>query len=191
MPDWQVILSRDGPAAWRTAYRLLGNRDDADECFQEACLAALDISRRQPVHNWQGLLVRLAALRSVDRLRVNRRARLEKSSGSLEQFHDTALPPNRLAEDAELADELREALGLIPARQAEVFCLHCLEDWTYQEVAGHLAISIDSVGVLLFRARSHLRKLLARFEEPTTASRSIGVLKVKATPPPSSGKEPS
>ena len=40
MPDWQEILSQDGPSAWRTAYRLLGNRADADECFQEACLAA-------------------------------------------------------------------------------------------------------------------------------------------------------
>ena len=40
MPDWREILSRDGPAAWRTAYRLLGNRADADECFQEACMAA-------------------------------------------------------------------------------------------------------------------------------------------------------
>ena len=26
MPDWPTILSRDGPAVWRTAYRLLGNR---------------------------------------------------------------------------------------------------------------------------------------------------------------------
>src|SRR5438445_557444 len=69
MPDWPTILSRDGPAAWRTAYRLLGHRADADECFQDACLAALEVSRRQPVRHWRALLQRLAAARAVDRLR--------------------------------------------------------------------------------------------------------------------------
>jgi DNA-directed RNA polymerase specialized sigma24 family protein len=39
MPDWDEILSPDGPAVWRTAYRIVGNRADADECFQEAFLA--------------------------------------------------------------------------------------------------------------------------------------------------------
>jgi len=62
MPDWQSIVSQDGPAAWRTAYRLLGNRADADECFQETCLAALAVSRREVVHNWRGLFLRLTAL---------------------------------------------------------------------------------------------------------------------------------
>ena len=46
MPNWREILGRDGPAAWRTAFRILGNRADADECFQEACLAALEEGER-------------------------------------------------------------------------------------------------------------------------------------------------
>ena len=41
MPDWDEILTRDGPAVWRTAYRIVGNRADADECVQEAFLSAL------------------------------------------------------------------------------------------------------------------------------------------------------
>ncbi len=127
MPDWQVILSRDGPAAWRTAYQLLGNRADADECFQEVCLAALDICRRQPVHNRQGLLIRLAASRSVDRLRVNRRARIQESGHGLDQLRDATLPPTRQVEEAELADELRTALGQTPPRQAEVFCADAMK----------------------------------------------------------------
>ena len=41
MPDWQELMNRDGKAVWQTAYRLLGNRADADECFQEACSRVL------------------------------------------------------------------------------------------------------------------------------------------------------
>jgi RNA polymerase sigma-70 factor (ECF subfamily) len=60
----------------------------------------------------------------------------------------------------ELSERLRTALGRIPSKQAEAFCLHCLEGWSYQEVAQQLAVSIDSVGVLLHRARKRLRQLL-------------------------------
>jgi RNA polymerase sigma-70 factor (ECF subfamily) len=162
MPDWPEILSQDGPAAWRTAYRLLGNRADADECFQEACLAALEVSRREQVHNWHGLLQRLAVARSVDRLRVRKRARLQTSTSGLHQVQDGSLLPSQNVEDAELASALRLALARTPPRQAEAFCLHCVEDCSYQEIAQSLRISVDAVGVLIHRAWQHLRKLLAR-----------------------------
>lgn len=165
MPDWREILSRDGPAAWRTSYRLLGNRADADECFQEACLAALEVSRREEVHNWQGLLQRLAVARSVDRLRVRKRARLQTSAADLQQVKDSSSPSSQDVEDAELASELRRALGRIPPRQAEAFCLHYVEDCSYQEIAQSLRISTDAVGVLIHRARKQLRELLAESHE--------------------------
>jgi len=161
MPDWQEILSRDGPAAWRTAYRLLGNRADADECFQEAYLAALKVSRREVVQNWRGLLQRAAVARSVDRLRARKRARLQTAASGLGQVRDDSPSPPQDAEGAELASELRRALGRIPPKQAEAFCLHCIEDCSYQEIAESLRISIDAVGVLIHRARQHLRELLA------------------------------
>jgi len=110
MADWREILSRGGPAAWRTAYRLPGNRADADECFQEACVAALVVSRRELVHNWRGLLQRLAVARSVDRLRVRKRARMQTSTSGLHQVQDGSPPPPQDVEDAELASELRLAI---------------------------------------------------------------------------------
>lgn len=172
MPDWQEILSHDGPATWQTAYRLLGNRADADECFQEACLAALEVSRREEVNSWRGLLQRLAVARSVDRLRLRKRARSQTSASSLHQVQDGSPPPTQDAEDAELASELRLALGHVPPRQAEAFCLHCIEEYSYQEIAQSLRISIDAVGVLIHRARKHLRELLAGSHESGTKGKS-------------------
>jgi RNA polymerase sigma-70 factor (ECF subfamily) len=163
MPDWQEILTRDGPAAWQTAYRLLGNRADADECFQDACLAAVEFSRREHVLNWRGVLQSLAVARAVDRLRSRRRAKFVTDPSGWCQLEGSEPSPAQSAEEAELASELRAALSKIPPRQAEVFCLHCIEDWSYQEIAGHLSVSIDSVGVLLHRARQRLCSLLGRF----------------------------
>lgn len=67
--DWQVVLEKYGPIVWQTTYRLLGNHADAADCFQEAFVGALEISRRQRVRNFPALLSRLATARAIDRLR--------------------------------------------------------------------------------------------------------------------------
>ncbi len=174
MPDWQEILSRDGPPAWRTAYRQLGNRADADECFQEACLAALEVSRREVVHNWRGLLQHLATVRSMDCLRTRQRTRSRITLFSWNRVPDDSPSPPQNVEEAELSGELRTALAQIPPNQAAAFCLHCLEDWSYQEIAQQMNVTVDSVGVLVHRARQRLRGLLARFQESPQAVRPTG-----------------
>lgn len=161
MIDWQAIMARDGPSAWQAAYRVVGNRADADECFQEAFLGALAVSRREPVENWRALLQRLATARAVDRLRERTRRRAREDPAVLDDLGGAGEPPSRGAEEAELAAGLRKALVELPPRQAQVFCLHHLESWSYREIAGRLAISVDSVGVLLHRARRRLRDRLA------------------------------
>jgi len=172
MPDWSEIIERDGKRVWRTAYRLLGNRADADECFQEAFLAALEVSRREPVRDWGALLGRLAAARAIDRLRQRYRHGINRPVADWESLPGPSPLPSQGAEDAELTGPLRAALADLPPRQAEVFCLHHLEDWSYQEIAAHLAITVDSVGVMLHRARRRLRELLESSSEvPRVAGR--------------------
>jgi len=100
-----------------------GNRADADECFQEACLAALEVSRRKVVHNWRGLLQRLAAARAVGRLQAPQRARSRMSLFPCDRLRDDSPSPPRNAEEAELAGELRAALAQIPPSQAAATCM--------------------------------------------------------------------
>jgi RNA polymerase sigma-70 factor, ECF subfamily len=187
MPDWEEILGRDGGAVWQTAYRILGNRADAEECFQETFLAALEFSRRKEVQHWRALLLRLVTARAVDCLRRRRRQATRQQASDWYSFPDHAPTPPQTAEDAELSEHLRTTLGRIPSKQAEAFCLHCLEGWSYQEVAQQLAVSLDSVGVLLHRARKRLRQLLGvSLEVP----RSAGCDPASSSGPLSTRKEP-
>jgi RNA polymerase sigma-70 factor (ECF subfamily) len=110
MPEWPEILQEPGPTAWRTAYRVLGNHADADDCLQEACLAALQFSRRHEVKNWPGLLVHLATARAVDRLR-DRRRRPQGQTADWAAVPDRMPPPAQRAEDEDLAQRLRAALA--------------------------------------------------------------------------------
>jgi RNA polymerase sigma-70 factor (ECF subfamily) len=172
MPDWAEIIERDGGAVWRTAYRLLGHRADADECFQEVFLAALEVSRREAVRDWGALLRRLVSARAMDRLRRRYRQGDSRPVADWDALPGSSPLPSQSAEDAELTGSLRAALAALPPSQAEAFLLHHLEGWSYREIAGHLTISVDAVGVLLHRARRRLRELLeSSAEAPRVAGR--------------------
>ena len=161
MTDWQEVVSRHSGLVWRTAYRLLGRHDEAADCYQEAFLAAWEISKSQRVRHWPALLVRLATRRALDRLR-----RRLRQAGQVRELPDWSSVPSReptpqehLA-GSELAAKLRGLLGYLPDRQAEVFAMRCLDDLSYRDIARQLDLKVSAVSVLLHRARSRLRELL-------------------------------
>jgi RNA polymerase sigma-70 factor (ECF subfamily) len=160
MIDWAEIIRREGPAVWRTAYRLLRNRADADECYQETFLSALELSNRQPVHNWPALLQRLTTSRAIDRLRKQLRRRRREEVADLALAAGPEEDPAEQAEARELAGALRSALARIPVKQAEVFCLHELGGWSYQQIAEQVGMTVNAVGVMLHRARQKLQEIL-------------------------------
>jgi RNA polymerase sigma-70 factor (ECF subfamily) len=160
MIDWDEIVRREGTAVWRTAYRLLRNRADADECYQETFLAALEISNRQPVNNWPALLQRLATNRAIDRVRKRLRRKVNEEVADPELVSSVDYDPSQHAEAVELASALQWAIAQLPARQAEVFCLHEIGGSSYQEIAEQLGITVNSVGVILHRTREKLQQLL-------------------------------
>lgn len=157
--DWQIIVEKHGLAVWQTAYRLLGNRTDAADCFQETFICALEISQRQRIRNFSALLTRLATTRAIDQLR----RRLRQSHCSTASADRSAVPsenpgPAQMAQQQELAARLRESLTQLPPQEAQVFCLRYLNDMSYRQIAKALGIKTNAAGVLLHRARAKLRK---------------------------------
>ena len=75
-------------------------------------------------------------------------------------------PEIRNALDFDSLEHLREVLADLDARQAQVFCLACLDGLSYQEIAEQLGVTVNHVGVLLNRARATLRERL-RAHGPT------------------------
>ena len=166
MTNWHRILHDHGPTVWRTLWRLLGHRADAEECFQETFLAAVRAERRDAaVTHWSALLQTLATARAVDRLR-QRYARRRESAGDPDDPtspDETASPepsPSDVLDGNELSHRLRAALARLPERQAEVFALHALSGWSYQEIGEAMEMSSNAVGVTIHRTRQRLRELL-------------------------------
>ena len=159
--DWRLMVDKHGPAVWRTAYRLLGNDADAADCFQETFICALELSRRCRVHEPSALLVRVATSRAINRLR--QRTRQSRNTAGSPNLADLAAEnpgPVQQAQCRELAEKLRQAVGRLPAQEAEVFCLRYLNDMSYRQIAKQLGIKANAAGVLLHRARLKLREVL-------------------------------
>lgn len=169
MTDWQRVVDEHGGIVWKTVHRLVGDDADAADCFQEAFVAALEISRRQKIANWPGLLKRLATAKSLDRLRRKFRSTAEPlPAGDSSGIVGDVRTPATMAEERELVAHLREALAQLPREQAEACCLRFLEELSYEQIADELGVTINHVGVLLHRARGALRERLATFA-PTAA----------------------
>jgi RNA polymerase sigma-70 factor (ECF subfamily) len=167
MIDWSAIVGQHGALVWKTAYRLLNHEADAADCFQRTFVSALELSRTEPIRHWPALLRRLATARALERIR--QRLGERKHLGSLPEeppVDRKAAEPGRNAQANELAADLRHALAGIDERQAQVFCLACLDDATYEEIAEQLGVTVNHVGVLLNRAKASLRERL-RAHDPS------------------------
>jgi RNA polymerase sigma-70 factor (ECF subfamily) len=172
--DWPQIVEQHGAMVWRIVRRLVNHDSDAADCFQRTFVSALELSRREPVANWGPLLNRLAHARALDRLRERKR-RAGNAPMPEEGLADRrATSPPQAAGANELAEHLRRALADIDPRQAEVFCLSCLEGLSYDEIAAQLGITVNHVGVLLNRAKKVLRERLAAHRPSAVAPQTKG-----------------
>lgn len=174
MTDWQQIVEAHGPLVWRTAQRLLRHESDASDCFQRTFLSALDWTRSrpgEPIRHWPALLKRIATSRALEqlrkRIRENNRFKNHNhrpdhdSISTIDELSDASIQESfEVTSDNELAEQLRSVLATIDERQAEVFCLACLDDCSYQEIAEQLQMTVNHVGVTLNRAKAALREKL-------------------------------
>lgn len=161
MTDWETVVREHEPDVRRTVYRLVGDHADAWDCVQETFLEAVRIDRREPVRNWPALLRRVATARALDLLRA--RARQRSRRGTEAEPADAIsreAGPSCRAEANELAKRLRDAVGRLPRRQAEVFCLACFDELTAEEIGQEMGISPAATRMALSRARQRLRRLL-------------------------------
>ena len=142
----------------RTVYGLclvlLRNAHEAEDATQQAFVSAYEsVCRGTVPERPNAWLLTIARNECLDRLR--RRTRRPESL--LDEDIPSAGVEEIAARNAAI-DELRTALGELPARQRDAIVLHELGGLGYTQVAETLGVSVAAVESLLFRAREHLRE---------------------------------
>ncbi|GAA1534228.1 hypothetical protein GCM10009827_060450 [Dactylosporangium maewongense] len=155
--DLEQVFRASYPRVVAVAARVLGSRDQAEDVAQEVFLSFGRSS--VPAAEAPGWLSVAAAHTALNQLRSGRRrASREEAAGGA----DTVAPD--VADAVVTRDEhrrVRAALAGLPRRQAVALVLRH-SGLSYAEVAAALDLSPGSVGTIVRRAESALRKELNR-----------------------------
>ena len=147
--DFERIYRESSSSVYRSAFRILGNAEDAEDVLQTVFLRFL---RRDltlgPVDKTEPYLRRAAVNAALDLIRSRRT--------KLTSLEDLAHEPSTSASQ-ELHFRLRDALSRIDPKWAEMFLLRYVEGYGNKEIAQLLNLSQTMVAVTLFRARQKLQ----------------------------------
>ena len=161
--DWASTLARHDRWLRTVITARLGERQAVDEVLQEVSLAALAARVAIDPTRVAGWLYRLAVRKAL--LYRRSRGRQHKLAGNYAKKVRDAEPCSPDPLNWLLLDErltlVREALGKIPPRDAEILLLKYTESWSCRDLAGHLGQTEAAVESRLHRARARLRDELA------------------------------
>jgi RNA polymerase sigma factor (sigma-70 family) len=176
-PSWDSIVRDHSARVFRLAYRLTGNRHEAEDLTQEVFVRvfrSLDSFRPGTFEGW---LHRITTNLFLDQARRRRRIRFE----SLPEYADdrlagSALPPDLTFADQIFDDDIELALRELKPEFRVAVVLCDVEGLSYEEISEVLGVKIGTVRSRIHRGRSLLRTALQHRAPTLTRSRVGGAL---------------
>lgn len=158
---FDLIVERHMKRAYSVAYRLLGQREDAEDLVQDAFMIVLEkIDTFQAGRSFAPWFYRILVNRGLN----SRKSRsLRRMDALPAEIFDARSSPLRDTEQAELRELLVKVLATLPPRQKSIVELFELEGFSSLEIAEVLGLSDGTVRWHLHQARSKLREALGPF----------------------------
>ncbi len=167
----EALFREHSELVFKAAYRLTGNPMDAEDVLQTVFLRltrsgedeASGPNAKKPRdldQNPRGYLRRAAINASIDLLRARMTKEHTRPAEEAPEPQDQARRPDQRPIDRELRDWLRRAIATLGPKRAQILTLRFLEGLSNQEIAKILGTSAGVVAVLLFRARTQLKREL-------------------------------
>jgi RNA polymerase sigma-70 factor (ECF subfamily) len=155
--DLEAAFEQHWDSVCRTAQRLVGDRDEAQDLALEAFWRLYahppkDLTR---VGAW---LHRVATNLGLNAIRARRRRhRYEEEAGALQLQRAATIHPADAVERHETQERVRKVLALMKPRKAELLILRHTGH-SYAEIADLVGIAPGSVGTLLARAEKDFER---------------------------------
>jgi RNA polymerase sigma-70 factor, ECF subfamily len=168
------LVTRYGPRIFRLAQKITRNHEDAEEVFQDLFVRSflhMDTFRGDSrFYTW---LARIAVNQSLMKLRTRRLGDFhfeDPVGGGDSPFYaeiaDHTPNPEQRHSHGELRQIVASAMGALPTTFSEVLRLRELEEYSTEETARMLNISITTVKSRAHRGRQRLRRALRKYFRP-------------------------
>jgi len=161
-PTWEEVVTNHSAKVYRLAYRLTGNKYDAEDLTQEVFVRVFRSLENFKPGTLDGWLHRITTNLFLDQARRKSRIRFDALADDAESRLPGREPgPEQSFEFNNLDVDVQAALEELPPdfRAAVVLC--DLEGLSYDEVAVALGIKLGTVRSRIHRGRTMLREKLA------------------------------
>ena len=156
---WDDVVRIHAARVYRHAYRLTGNRPDAEDLTQEVFVRVFKHLRSYTSGTFEGWLYRITLNLFLDQVRRRHGIRFEPIPDA---FHLSTSPaPDQHLEYRTFESDVRSALDALAPGYLAAIVLHDVDGLTYDEIAAKLGIRCGTVASRLHRARAQLRNALA------------------------------
>ena len=162
VPTWDEVVERHSDRVYRLAYRLTGNRHDAEDLTQEVFVRVFRSLDTYTPGTFEGWLHRITTNLFLDQARRKQRIRFDALSDERAARLSSPDPgPDAAYVDRTFDDDIEQALATLPPdfRAAVVLC--DVEGLSYEEIAEILDAKLGTVRSRIHRGRAMLRKALA------------------------------
>lgn len=166
-----MLVEVHSRSAFRLAFRMTGNEQDAEDVVQESLLKAYRrLGRFETRANFGTWLYRIVANCAVDMIR-RRQARQKRAWAEpfepAASTHTSDQPgPYRLAESSEIQRRVAAALDALSPLERAAFALRHYEGRSIDEISRTLDLSASAAKQAIFRA---VKKLRVELEELRTS----------------------
>jgi RNA polymerase sigma factor (sigma-70 family) len=161
-PEFRELVAPHLATLFRSAYRLTGNRHDAEDVVQEVCVRAFThLAAMRTLEQPKSWLLKIAYRVFVDGARRRTRSPVRATAEDFDATRVSDEPTPEERAEAELAEQrLLAALAELDREQRALLSLH-VEGYTLAELTAMTDLSADVLKARLYRARVRLGKLLA------------------------------
>ena len=179
VPTWDEIVERHSDRVYRLAYRLTGNRHDAEDLTQEVFVRVFRSLHTYTPGTFEGWLHRITTNLFLDQARRRARIRFDHlahdpGSETVHAGQGVEGSSDRVLLDGLFEADVEQALASLPPdfRAAVVLC--DVEGLSYEEIAEIMDAKLGTVRSRIHRGRTMLRKALAHREPAAGRSRYSG-----------------
>jgi RNA polymerase sigma-70 factor, ECF subfamily len=159
------LIDRHAAVIVNLAYRMVGNRAEAEDLAQEAFLAAFKaLPTFRTDSKFSTWLYRIASNKCKDWLRVKRPGHGPQDVDVDEQLDlhvAEGRTPETLLSQQQVAQELEQAIQQLPPLYREAFVLKHVEGLSYEEMEEILGVSSDTLKMRVYKGRVQLSRELA------------------------------
>ena len=160
--EFKLLVMPYSSRLYRMAFRLMGNREEAEDVVQEVYVKLWGMRNELTKYNSiEALAIRITRNLCLDQLR-RRKVNLDAMKAESLKEESRSVSPAEKLEKKEEAEMVHTLIAALPEPQRSLVHLRHLEGKEYEEISEMVNMNVNAIRVSISRARKQMREMLEK-----------------------------